>query len=99
MLNRISLESASIAEMGWSVHTTQIDSDITESENLTGFLWLVDGVRFKLAIPDWFLAAVCGIFAAIPALFPSRWRFTTRTLLIATTLVAVVLGAIVYAVR
>jgi hypothetical protein len=99
MLNRISLESASIAEMGWSVHTTQIDSDITESENLTGFLWLVDGVRFKLAIPDWFLAAVFGMFAAVPALFPSKWRFSLRTLLIAITAIAVMLGLIVWALR
>lgn len=55
----------------------------------------VDGVTFArigsrgLAIPYW--ALVCGI-AAIAALPPRRWRYKLRTLLIATTLIAVVLA-------
>jgi hypothetical protein len=97
-LGRIDIESVSIAKMGWDAYTTEIDWD-TESEDIPSFLWLVDGPNRTLAIPDWFLAAVCGIFAAIPALFRSRWRFTLRTLLIATALVAVVLGLIVWAAK
>jgi hypothetical protein len=48
------------------------------------------------AIPYWFSALVAATVATLPWLC---WRFSLRTLLIATTLVALVLGAIVYAVR
>jgi hypothetical protein len=48
------------------------------------------------AVPYWLLLAVFSTLAAVPRL---RWRFTLRTLLIATTLVAVVLGLAVYAAR
>jgi hypothetical protein len=47
-------------------------------------------------VPGWFAAALFGVFAATPWL---RWRFSLRTLLIATTLVAVVLGVIVWTVK
>ena len=43
-----------------------------------------------------FRVAICGTLAAAPWL---RWRFSLRTLLIATTLVAVVLGVIVVSSR
>jgi hypothetical protein len=44
---------------------------------------------------------VAALAAAIslPSIRNLRWRFSLRTLLIATTLIALVLGAIVYAVR
>ena len=45
------------------------------------------------AIPDWLLVLTSGVFAAAPWL---RWHYSLRTLLIATALVAVVLGAIVW---
>jgi hypothetical protein len=48
------------------------------------------------AIPDWLPVLVAAVFAIIPWL---RWRFSLRTLLIATTLVAAVLGLIVYALK
>jgi hypothetical protein len=51
---------------------------------LRGHQWLI--------VPYCFLVAVCGVIAAAPWL---RWRFSLRTLLIATTLVAVGLGLIV----
>jgi hypothetical protein len=47
-------------------------------------------------IPFWCLAVA---FAALSVNPWICWRFTLRTLLMATTLVAVVLGLIVYAVR
>ena len=47
-----------------------------------------------LRVPFWLPTMVFVIFGAIPW-FP--WRFSLRTLLIATMLVAVVLGLIVYA--
>jgi hypothetical protein len=49
-----------------------------------------------LILPFWFPVLLSAAIAAVPWI---RCRFTLRTLLIATTLVAVVLGAIVWAVR
>jgi len=48
--------------------------------------------------PHWFLVASTAVFTAAPWLQPN-WRFTLRTLLIATTLVAVGLGWLVYMLR
>jgi hypothetical protein len=61
-------------------------------EAFAGFLFL----NGMVAIPYWFLVPVSAVCAAVPWI---RWRFTLRTLLIATTLVALVLGVIVYAAR
>lgn len=56
------------------------------------------GKSWKLSIPHWFFAAVTGAVAT--ALRPSpRLRFSIRSLLLAVTLVAVVLGAITIAAR
>jgi hypothetical protein len=49
---------------------------------------------FELALPHWFSATVCGVISVLPWL---PRRFSLRTLLIATTLVAVVLGLAVWA--
>jgi hypothetical protein len=54
----------------------------------------------SLLVPHWFLVALFAIFAIAPHA-PWKWRiqemrFSLRTLLIATTLVAVVLGLIVW---
>ena len=49
-----------------------------------------------LHFPIWLPVVVAVTFAVVPWL---PWRFSLRTLLIATTLVAVALGLIVYAVR
>jgi hypothetical protein len=53
-------------------------------------------------IPLWFpalLVAAIGIATAAPWIRQCKWRFSLRTLLIAMTLVAVVLGMIIYASR
>jgi hypothetical protein len=52
--------------------------------------------EFELWIPYRYLVALFAIFAGVPWIRQFRWRFTLRTLLIATTLVAVVLGLIVW---
>jgi hypothetical protein len=49
-----------------------------------------------IASPDWFLALTCAALGVAPWMRQICWRFTTRTLLIATTLVAVGLGLIVW---
>ena len=51
---------------------------------------------FRIKTPHWFLFFLLISLASLPWL---RWRFSLRTLLIATTLVAVVLGLVVYFAR
>jgi hypothetical protein len=51
---------------------------------------------YFVAIPYWFPVIIFATLAALPWL---PWRFSLRTLLIATTLVAIVLGLVVWAVR
>ena len=95
--NRI--EAASSAEMSWDVFSARIGSEYrTGSEDVPFFMWLNAGPYRELTSPHWFSVAVFGILGTLPWL-PWSPRFTLRTLLIATTLVAVVLGAIVYATR
>jgi hypothetical protein len=61
-----------------------------------GFLLRPQPNGFDSFIPYWFLVSAFATVATLPWI---RWRFRLRTLLIAMTLVAVMLGAIVYAVR
>jgi hypothetical protein len=51
------------------------------------------GGKLAIQVPHWLLVVTSGLMAAMPWL---PWRFSLRTLLIATTLVAVVLGLIVW---
>jgi hypothetical protein len=51
-----------------------------------------DGFRFSF--PHRLPIAISGVLAAAPWMHKLRWRFSLRTLLIATTLVALMLGAI-----
>ena len=62
--------------------------------NLRGTGWIPVGEGFRF--PHWFLILVFGTFAITPWISSLRYRFSLRTLLIATTLVAVVLGLIVW---
>ena len=59
-----------------------------------GFYFKKDATGLGLVVPIWFLLAV-GVGCAVAPWYSWR-RFTTRTLLIATTLVAAVLGVAVY---
>jgi|tagenome__1003787_1003787.scaffolds.fasta_scaffold20527914_2 hypothetical protein len=56
--------------------------------------WTQNG--FGTTTPDWFVILMLVALGAAPWL---KWQFSLRTFLIAMTLVAVALGAIVYAVR
>jgi hypothetical protein len=66
----------------------------TSGEKTTN--WYFDWNRTGTAVrcPHWFVTLLLGIFAAVPWLHWNK-RFSLRTLLIATTLVAVGLGLIV----
>ena len=57
-------------------------------------------LSFYIAFPYWAIVAACLVLAFAPVLIRhQRYRFSLRTLLIATTLVAVVLGLVVWSVR
>jgi hypothetical protein len=50
-------------------------------------------------VPHWIPMLCTAVSSVLPWIRQLKWRFSLRTLLIATTLVAVVLGLIVYAAR
>ena len=62
----------------------------------SGFEWRRSLSMKTIKVPFWFLTLSLSICAGLPWV---HWRFSLRTLLIATTLVAVVLGLVVYATR
>lgn len=72
------------------------ERDRLNYQKVTVFGWGDDWKQRFIIIPHWFAAI---LLAAAGGLSWFRFRFTLRTLLIATTLVAVVLGLVVYAVR
>jgi hypothetical protein len=63
--------------------------------------WLSGPIPMNVwsVVPYWFPTLACSLVALFPWLHKLRARFTLRTLLTATTLVAVVLGLIVWSVR
>lgn len=76
--------------------------DTHPSERHQGFVWQVrrDRERILISIPYWFLIAISAAFAFVPWLpWHKLQRFSLRTLLIVTTLVAVVLGLGAYLLR
>ena len=74
--------------------------DIAPSHKWAGFyfrFWKTS--YYYMQAPYWFLVGVSVVFSVAPWRRHFQWRFTLRTLLIATTLVAVVLGLIAWAIR
>jgi hypothetical protein len=88
------------------IHTIKLDSEQTKLSADRYYRLYPYGFGARstakstfVVFPFW-LAVVCSAaLGTVPWIRQLRWRFTLRTLLIATTLVAVVLGVIVYAVR
>ncbi len=97
-----------LSEPRCSLFTRKIDVRVNDRlcPTATGYPFLAalgfrvgDGVlRSEIVVPHWFLVLLSAAFAAAPWI---RWsnRFSLRALLIGTTIVAVLLGAIVYAIR
>jgi hypothetical protein len=82
---------------GWEFNKHSSDVKFPESSFL-GFHFAVENAsRWIALVPHWFVILLAVTFAAVPWVHKIRWRFSLRTLLIATTLVAVVLGLVVYA--
>jgi hypothetical protein len=73
--------------------------DIGTTNTWSGFIFDWHASDFWwLQVPYWFLVTIPALCAALPWL-RQRKRFSLRTLLFATTVVAVVLGFAVYAMR
>ena len=79
----------------WHVYSSKLTPDI--AENFVGqptFRISLSKFVSEILFPHWVCVSIAGVLAALPWL---PRRFSLRTLLIATTLVAVVLGIIVWA--
>ena len=83
------LQMSGTDKHGWNFKTKRVPTQI-----VSGWKWEHDPGHLSVPVPTWFLCGLVISFGVIPWL---RWRFSLRTLLIATTLVAVVLGLIVWA--
>jgi hypothetical protein len=59
----------------------------------SGFACYRNSMGAILIVPHWFAALLCAIISAVVWL---QWRFSLRTLLVATTLVAIGLGLVVW---
>jgi hypothetical protein len=78
---------------------TPRQSETAGSHHILGFGWNVWGNGWEISVALWLPVLISGILAVAPWIRQVKWRFTLRTLLIATTLVAVVLGSAVYTFR
>jgi len=106
----MSIPSRLEAELWWDGQPLWVNGSIALTElwpehvEPLAFTGLGFGVRHLpdrsiVFLPYWFLAIAMATSASLPWVSRCRWRFSLRTLLIATTLVAVVLGLIVYVSR
>ena len=82
------------ADDWWSVQ--QLRGSPAYSSRVLGYFGYGGGV---VALPYWFAVLLAVTLAVAPWVRQLNWRFSVRTLLITTTLVAVVLGLSVYAAR
>jgi hypothetical protein len=62
------------------------------------FFWLLTNKEFMVRFPTW-LPAIFVALASVTPWMAINWKFTLRTLLIATTLLAIALAAIVLAAK
>ncbi len=89
-----------ILDSGYGTHAPDVGQSATRNTwkgTWAGFRLAVDkSFGYRIALPFWFLTLLLMAIGALPWF---RWsnRFTLRTLLIATTLFAVVVGLIVSA--
>jgi hypothetical protein len=82
-------------------YSTKWFSDAVATRRQPIMYYLANGgiSRDSVAVPYWFSFLIAGALTTAPWIFQIPWRFSLRTLLITTTLVAVVLGLIVAVLR
>jgi hypothetical protein len=85
-------KSIAIGARTWEWHT------LTDFMGAFPRTWSFNSSRdgFRFSFPHRLPIAISGVLAVAPWMRQLRWRFSLRTLLIATTLIAVVLGLIVW---
>jgi hypothetical protein len=66
------------------------------SEAVLGFEAWAEGGTYQVVFPHWFPILITAICATLAATYSDRSRFSLRTFLIATTLIALVLGTVVW---
>ena len=83
-----------VGQTGWIPISRSVKETASPAQ---GPSWRFSSNQNQLWIvcPHWFLGLAATTLTIAPWLSRLRWRFSTRTLLIATTLVAIVLGLIV----
>jgi len=91
--------SSNIVSFFAASRPTYDESQTYYKDDVLGFYFRRTPSGFRLDVPHWFLALLSVSMAAAPWRRQLDWRFSLRTLLIATTLVAVGLGLIMYVVR
>jgi hypothetical protein len=69
-------------------------ADVRRAHSFLGFRWNSDQSIYEVALPFWFLVFLTGSLAVFPWVRQLRCRFSLRTLLIVTTLVAIALGLV-----
>jgi hypothetical protein len=86
---------------GWAVTSVELakyPDVLTQFDSTFGFAFSITPRFLLFSVPNWFAIAISGVVSAVPWLKSSN-RFSLRTLLIVTTLVAVLLGIVVTAGR
>ena len=96
--------SAASTPSGWKVWSYEQADSTSAAVRLrpwvrSRFTWKASAGRCSVSAPHWSLVMISATAASLPWINRLRWRFSLRTLLIATTLVAAVLGLVVYFMR
>jgi hypothetical protein len=87
----------------WSFSFNRLNLDVDERDllnKLKPFSLIVgtwDNPSISATVPYWFLTTVAAMATALS--FKRTWRLTTRQLLIATTALALLLGAVAWSIR
>jgi hypothetical protein len=82
---------------GWGIENARIDENLEIPATTLGFALRRDTDGFSISMPYWLFFVLVGAIVLL-SLGGIR-RFSLRTLLIALTMIAVVLGLVVYATR
>jgi hypothetical protein len=86
---------------GWRAYIFRVDGPNHEqwTQGLADsqFEWESSPTQWYIKLPDWLLVLVFGCAGMLPWIHQLKLSFSLRTLLVATTLVAVLLGLIVWA--
>jgi hypothetical protein len=96
----VSAYSATIGE-GWHLMPFSVQDWHRSSPPLPGqrIFRAFGGIANEFVVPCWAPTLVAIIFTSLPWIGSMSWQFSLRTLLIATSLVAAALGAIVWVTR